>query len=45
MTMDVFETISDQCVPLPATAFAHEGDTRWEVLGPGQYGRRSDVTQ
>ena len=45
VTMDVFETISGQCVPLPASVFAHEGDTRWGVLSPGQYGRRSDVTQ
>lgn len=44
VTMDVFETVSDQCVALPATVFAHQGDTRWGVLGPGQYGRRSDVT-
>lgn len=44
VTMDVFETISGQCVPLPASVFAHEEDTRWGVLSPGQYGRRSDVT-
>jgi hypothetical protein len=43
VTLDVFETISDQCVPLPATVFVHEGDTRWGVLGPGQYGLRSGV--
>ena len=43
VTMDVFETMSDQCVPLPATVFAHEGDTRWGVLGPGRYGLRSGV--
>lgn len=41
--MDVFETMSDQCVPLPATVFAHEGDTRWGLLGPGQYGLRRPV--
>ena len=40
--LDVFETISDQCVPLPATVFAHQGDKRWGVVGPGQYGRRGD---
>jgi len=45
VTMDVFETISGQCVPLPAAVFAHEGDTRWGVLGPGRYGRRAGVTQ
>ena len=45
VTMDVFETISRQCVPLPAAVFAHEGDTRWGVLGPGRYGRRAGVTQ
>ncbi len=43
VTLDVFETMSDQCVPLPATVFAHQGDTRWGVLGPGQYGLRSGV--
>jgi hypothetical protein len=45
VAMDVFETMSDRCVPLPTTAFAHEGDTRWGVLSPGQYGRRTDFTQ
>ncbi len=45
VTMDVFETISGKCVPLPAAVFAHEGDTRWGILGPGWYGRRTDVTQ
>jgi hypothetical protein len=43
VTLDVFETMSDQCAPLPATVFAHEGDRRWGVLGPGQYGLRSGV--
>ncbi|HEV2254855.1 MAG TPA: hypothetical protein VGS06_16835, partial [Streptosporangiaceae bacterium] len=43
MTLDVFETLSDQCVPLPATVFAHDGDTRWGALGPGRYGLRSGV--
>jgi hypothetical protein len=43
VTMDVFETMSDQCVPLPATVFAHEGDTRWGLLGSGQYGLRRPV--
>jgi hypothetical protein len=38
VTMDVFETISGQCVPLPATVFAHEGDTR---LGPRPWPVRS----
>lgn len=45
VTLDVFETISDRCVPLPPGLFAHEGDTRWGVLGPGQYGLRSDALQ
>ena len=31
VTLDVFETMSNQCVPLPATVFAHEGDTRWAL--------------
>ena len=44
VTLDVFETMSDQCMPLPATVFAHEGDTRWGVLCPGQYGLRTGVT-
>jgi len=33
VTMDVFETISGQCVPLPAAVFAYEGDTQWGALG------------
>jgi hypothetical protein len=39
VTLDVFETISDRCVPLPRTLFAHEGDRRWSALGDGFYGR------
>lgn len=38
ITLDVFEALSDQCVPLPAPLFAHEGDRRWGVVAPGQYG-------
>jgi hypothetical protein len=45
VTMDVFETMSGHCVTLPAAVFAHEGDRRWGVLRPGQYGLRSDLTQ
>jgi len=39
VTLEVFETISDRCVPLPRTLFAHEGDRRWGALGHGLYGR------
>jgi len=41
VTLDVFEAISERCVPLPSSLFAHDGDTRWGVLGPGMYGRRN----
>jgi hypothetical protein len=40
VTLDVFETMSDRCVPLPSPLFAHDGDTRWGLLGPGKYGLR-----
>jgi hypothetical protein len=40
VTLDVFETVSDPCVSLPSSLFAHDGDTRWGVLSPGMYGRR-----
>jgi len=40
VTLDVFETMSDRCVPLPSPLFAHDGDTRWSLLGPGKYGVR-----
>lgn len=39
VTLEVFETISDGCVPLPRALFAHEGDGRWGALGGGFYGR------
>ena len=39
VTLEVFETISDRCVPLPRALFAHEGDGRWGALGGGSYGR------
>jgi len=38
VTLDVFETLSEHCVRLPASVFAHEGDRRWGVVAPGQYG-------
>jgi hypothetical protein len=41
VTLDVFETMSDRCAPLPSSLFAHDGDTRWGALGPGMYGRRN----
>lgn len=40
-TLDVFETLSERCVPLPADMFLHDGDTRWGAISPGQYGRRA----
>jgi hypothetical protein len=40
VTLDVFETLSEHCVPLPAEVFLHDGDTRWGAIAPGQYGRR-----
>lgn len=43
-TLDVFETVSDRCVPLPADLFFHEGDTRWGEIGPGQYGLKASAT-
>lgn len=43
VTLDVFETMSERCVALPAPLFAHDGDTRWGILGPGEYGRRTGV--
>jgi hypothetical protein len=39
VTLDVFETISDQCVPLPRTLFAHAGDERWTAQPGDMYGR------
>jgi hypothetical protein len=39
ITLDVFEALSDQCVPLPTSVFAHDGDRRWGVVAPGQYGQ------
>jgi hypothetical protein len=39
VTLEVFETISDRCIPLPRTLFAYEGDRRWGALGGGFYGR------
>jgi hypothetical protein len=44
VTLDVFEAISDRCVPLPSPVFAHDGDTRWGVLVPGMYGRRNEAS-
>lgn len=38
VTLDVFESISQQCVPLPSSLFAHDGDRRWGVVGLGLYG-------
>jgi hypothetical protein len=43
VTLDVFETVSDQCVPLPPLLFAHKGDTRWSAVGSGMYGRCEDL--
>jgi hypothetical protein len=42
VTLDVFETVSDRCEPLPTTVFAHQGDTRWGSLGPDRYGQHGD---
>lgn len=41
ITLDVFETVSDRCVPLPANVFFHPGDTRWGEIAPGKYGLRA----
>jgi hypothetical protein len=38
--LDMFETASDRCVPLPLPLFSHDGDTRWGLLNPGKYGLR-----
>jgi hypothetical protein len=39
VTLEVFETISDRCIPLPRTLFAHEGDERWASSGQDLYCR------
>lgn len=44
ITLDVFETVSERCVPLPRDVFFHAGDTRWGQTGPGQYGLLATAT-
>jgi hypothetical protein len=35
--LDVYETVSESAVPLPRDFFAEPNDTRWGIVGTGQY--------